>query len=316
MYREKSYKKSVPIPPVSITTIQNEEKHQPISNQKNIIVTTEADISIKLLFLGDTGTGKTAFIHSLYESEEYQQIVPSYKPTIALDFFSLFLEDKFYISETNKRENVSLKLQFWDTSGQERYNAISRIYYKQCAVIILMFDVSRMDSLKYIHTFLQDIQRTMSLHNIHLVILGSKSDLIEEYGRIPHETIQEEIQGYHADYYEVSAKSIQQSKSVLHEILQQCINKRQFIHQGIQYGKKERNSLDPHFSLYDENDKDDVDEKPSITRELSSKLKRTFSFSQSQPTPPIQREISQTQPIERKSKKWNCFSRKSSSTKS
>jgi len=157
----------------------------------------------------------------------------------------------------------------------------------------------------------------MSLHSIHLVILGSKSDLIQEYGRIPRETIQEEIQGYHANYYEVSAKSIHQSKTILHEILQQCINKREFIHQGIQYGKNRGNKLDPHSSLYNENEIDDVDEKPSITRELSSKLKRTFSFSQSQPsTTTIQREILQTQPTERNSKKWNCFSRKCSSTKS
>lgn len=36
-----------------------------------------------------------------------------------------------------------LKLKIWDTAGQEKYRAIARLYYKDCQVAILIYDVTR-----------------------------------------------------------------------------------------------------------------------------------------------------------------------------
>lgn len=39
-------------------------------------------------------------------------------------------------------EDESVKFQFWDTAGQEKFRAIAKIYYKDARVAIVMYDVS------------------------------------------------------------------------------------------------------------------------------------------------------------------------------
>ena len=72
-----------------------------------------------------------------------------------------------------------IKLQIWDTAGQEHFKSITKSYYKSAAGAIIVFDVSRRDSFDAVQKWLNDAQingnETMSF-----IIVGNKTDLEEE----------------------------------------------------------------------------------------------------------------------------------------
>ena len=50
--------------------------------------------------------------------------------------------------EENKQVVHHLKLQIWDTAGQEKYRAIAKLYYRDCRVAIMVYDVTRRESFE------------------------------------------------------------------------------------------------------------------------------------------------------------------------
>ena len=80
-----------------------------------------------MVLVGDSNVGKTAIFTQLTT----QQYIQTHAPTIGVDF-------KF--KEVNL-DNRQLKLQIWDTAGQEKYRSICNIYYKGADIILLIFDL-------------------------------------------------------------------------------------------------------------------------------------------------------------------------------
>ena len=81
---------------------------------------------IKIVVLGESGTGKTSiirkFIHGTFDPES--------RPTIGANFF----QKSFYI------QNAEINLQFWDTTGQEHLRSSFDIYLKGAAGAIIVED--------------------------------------------------------------------------------------------------------------------------------------------------------------------------------
>ena len=75
------------------------------------------DTAIKIVLIGDSGVGKTNLLHRYTD----QTFLRNTKSTLGVDFISLEQE----IDETK------VKIQFWDTAGQENFRAITKTYYKQ-----------------------------------------------------------------------------------------------------------------------------------------------------------------------------------------
>ena len=97
--------------------------------------------SCKVVLLGDSGVGKTSII-SRYISNTFssQQL-----PTTGANFVSkmVLLED----------ENKSLKFEIWDTAGQEKFRSLAKVFYKNAAVCVLVYDITRKTSFEEIKNF-------------------------------------------------------------------------------------------------------------------------------------------------------------------
>ena len=99
-------------------------------------MTEEGAKNCKVVLIGESGVGKTSII-SRYISNSFrsQQL-----PTTGANFVSktVILED----------ENQSIKFELWDTAGQEKYRSLARVFYKNAAVCILVYDITRKSSFE------------------------------------------------------------------------------------------------------------------------------------------------------------------------
>lgn len=125
---------------------------------------------IKVLVLGEAGTGKTSFIRR-YVHEFYTK---AYKVTLGVDFVQKYIQ---YDDETRVR------LQLWDIAGQERFGSMTRIYYKDALGAFLVFDLDNPKTFEPIMKWKNDLDRNVRLSDgspIPCLLLANKCDLVRE----------------------------------------------------------------------------------------------------------------------------------------
>ena len=143
--------------------------------------TKNYDLSIKVIFLGDSNVGKTSIINCLQTDSNLQ------KKTTSIEFFN-------YIIKIN---NVVIRMQIWDTVGQEKFNSITKSYYKTTDVVILVYainDINSFNNLTHWNNELNDKSnidiskdsgvseetKTIKNENVIKVLVGNKKDLEKE----------------------------------------------------------------------------------------------------------------------------------------
>ena len=129
-------------------------------------MTKEEIISFKILLLGDSTVGKTAFIVRFCEDKFDADSLT----TIGLD------QKNKYV----KRGEKKLELHIWDTAGQERFRAIAKNLFKGADGILLMYDISNLTSFKHIKEWINSIKESVDISKIAIVIVGNKCDLSPE----------------------------------------------------------------------------------------------------------------------------------------
>jgi len=144
----------------------------------------------KIIFCGDAGVGKTSIINSIMG----QKFSEEYEPSIGVDFFS----------KTVRYNGRLIKLQIWDSAGQEKFRSLIPNYIRGSAIIFLIFDVSQKITYEHLNEWLNFIT---NIENGGLIIIvGNKIDLKDS-----REVNTEEAEKYCKDkkyeYFEVSAKN-------------------------------------------------------------------------------------------------------------
>ncbi len=150
------------------------------------------DIVYKILLLGDTSVGKTCFLLR-YTDKIFEE---SHISTIGLDY---------RLKSMTLKNGKNIKLQIWDTSGQERFRAITKNYYKQANGILLMYDITNEKSFSNIQNWITQIKEETS-SNIVLFIIGNKIDL-EDQRKITYENGKNLAKQYQYPFFEASSKS-------------------------------------------------------------------------------------------------------------
>lgn len=73
-------------------------------------------------------------------------------------------------------DNKQVKLQIWDTAGQESFRSITRSYYRGAAGALLVYDITRRDTFKHLSRWLEEA-RQHSQSNMVIMLIGNKNDL-------------------------------------------------------------------------------------------------------------------------------------------
>ena len=150
----------------------------------------EITSAFKIIFLGDSGVGKTNLMKRFSDD-----IFDFYsKPTIGVDFRTKVIKIKDHI----------IKLQIWDTAGQERYKSFTKAYFKDCKGILMVYDITNSSTLDGIETWLDLAKEHSKVDKMPMVLVGNKTDLDDER-EIAVETAQEFAERNEMEFVEVSA---------------------------------------------------------------------------------------------------------------
>ncbi|KVH88523.1 Ran GTPase [Cynara cardunculus var. scolymus] len=123
---------------------------------------TLCDYLFKLLLIGDSSVGKSCLLLR-FADDSY---VDSYISTIGVDFKI----------RTVELDGKTIKLQIWDTAGQERFRTITSSYYRGAHGIIIVYDVTEMESFNNVKQWLSEIDRYAN-ESVCKLLVGNKCDL-------------------------------------------------------------------------------------------------------------------------------------------
>ena len=96
---------------------------------------SEGAQTCKVVLLGESGVGKTCII-SRYTNNTFEENIMS---TTGASYCGKAMTFDEYGGKT-------IKFEIWDTAGQEKYRALAKVFYKNAAVCILVYDITRKKS--------------------------------------------------------------------------------------------------------------------------------------------------------------------------
>ncbi len=170
----------------------------------------------KLVFLGETGVGKSCIIHR-FVNNCYD---PHLQNTIGAAFWTKSL---------NIQDQV-IQLDIWDTAGQERYKSLSPMYYRGATAIVIVYDVNDINSYYRSHEWVNSIKKSGLINNFSsfpiVFLVGNKIDLGEKYRTVNNIDIKNYAKENNFYTLDVSAKNNQNIEELFYEIAHKlCLNK-------------------------------------------------------------------------------------------
>jgi Ras-related protein Rab-2A len=115
----------------------------------------------KFIIIGDEAVGKTCLLLQ-FTDKRYRT---THQVTVGVEFGS----------RTVELSGKMIKLQCWDTAGQDRFRAIVRSYYRGAAGALLVYDITRRDSFDHVSQWLQEA-RTNADPDLVITLVGNKCD--------------------------------------------------------------------------------------------------------------------------------------------
>ena len=146
----------------------------------------------KVLVIGDTSVGKTSFIMR-YADNIFQE---SYIATIGMDY---------KLKNINLENGKLVKLQIWDTAGQEKFHSITKSFYKGANGIILIYSVIDNNSLNNVKKWMESIKAQVP-DDVAVILVGNKKD-DEEMRQVTAEQGEDMAENYKLPFFECSAKT-------------------------------------------------------------------------------------------------------------
>ena len=151
-------------------------------------------IEAKIVLLGDVSVGKTS-IASRYCKNSFNE---HHINTIG----GAYQQQKVVL-----QSGVVVKLHIWDTSGQERFRAMTNLYYRDAQVAILTYDIACTTSFTSIEFWINELKYKVENENMILCLVGNKCDVSAEERKIPKIQGENFAKENNMLFFETSAKT-------------------------------------------------------------------------------------------------------------
>ncbi|KAK6149598.1 hypothetical protein DH2020_017123 [Rehmannia glutinosa] len=153
----------------------------------------------KYIIIGDTGVGKSCLLLQ-FTDKRFQ---PVHDLTIGVEFGARMITI----------DNKPIKLQIWDTAGQESFRSITRSYYRGAAGALLVYDITRRETFNHLASWLEDARQHAN-PNMSIMLIGNKCDLAHRRA-VSTEEGEQFAKEHGLIFMEASAKTAQNVEEVM-----------------------------------------------------------------------------------------------------
>jgi Ras-related protein Rab-1A len=170
------------------------------------------DYFFKILLIGDSDVGKTCLIlryaddcwtdthvsatgHTIHAHTLLLHAPCGQIATIGVDFKL----------KTIRCDDTVVRLQIWDTAGQDRFRSLTESYYRNAHAVVLVYSITDMPSFQSVQRWLDEVNKVAGSGVVKL-LLGNKADLTDKRV-VPTEQAQELAASLDIPFFETSAKS-------------------------------------------------------------------------------------------------------------
>ena len=167
------------------------------------------DFLLKYIIIGDAAVGKSNLLLRFAQND----FKAEYQLTIGVEFGAKNIDIN----------NKKLRLQIWDTAGQENYRSITRAYYKNSACALLVYDISNRESFEHISNWIEDCL-AQSPKSVFMVLVGNKSDLSQER-KVTYQEGEEMAKNNKIMFFETSAKTGENVDKIFEDSAKEIYNK-------------------------------------------------------------------------------------------
>lgn len=150
----------------------------------------EYDYMFKILLIGNSAVGKSSLLMRFADDI----FTDNFLPTIGVDFKIRTIETAGSI----------VKLQMWDTAGQEKFKTITSAYYKGAHGVIMVYDITDRKSFTDLQNWLSEVDK-YSREDVVKILVGNKKDL-ESNREVSIEEANRFAESLGMKYLETSAK--------------------------------------------------------------------------------------------------------------
>ena len=126
---------------------------------------SKLDFQYKILLLGDTSVGKTSLLIRYTDDKFDSDSLPTLGVDVRYKYLSL--------------EKKKIRLDIWDSAGQERFKNLTKNYFHGANGIIFVFDISNKKTFETLKTWLIEVQKDVS-DDVEMIFVGNKIDLNEK----------------------------------------------------------------------------------------------------------------------------------------
>ena len=188
------------------------------------------DLLFKLILIGDSCVGKSNILLKYLKNE----FDTNSRATVGVEFGTknIFLNNK------------KIKIQIWDTAGEERYRSITSAYYKGAKGALIVYDITKKSSFNNIDKWISDLKLNGD-KNICIIILGNKSDL-EDKREVNKEEGIKKSEMYKTAFLETSALNGENINKAFDELIEQIIQNNQNF-----FGENSKKEIDKGVNLND-----------------------------------------------------------------
>ena len=159
----------------------------------NALNPNEELINYKIILVGDSSVGKTCLLMRAVNNK----FTENYQATIGFEFLLMYFQVN----------NVKIKLQIWDTCGQEIYRSLIQGFYRNTAATIIVFSKTDRRSFDNLGSWVKDVKNNTE-QEIPLFLVGNKCDVENNLIEVTKEEGEQFMKQYNLKYYsDISAKT-------------------------------------------------------------------------------------------------------------